>query len=210
MKTLDSGKDKVQQICNAIRREALEPAEREKQRLLEEGEKERQALIDEGKRERERIVDEGRRTIEQERNVFDSAMTQATKQAIETCKQQIEALLRRDLDVLVDGPTADPAFVASLLKAFVVAFDREGFGANLSATVARNVDAEAVSKLLAKDILDRLEGKTISVGDFGGGGLHLTSRDHKMTVELTGDDVKKLLAHHLRKDFRALLFADGV
>ena len=51
MKTLDKGPDKVRQICNVLRNEALEPAKIESQ-----------AIIDAANAEAERIIKEAEKT----------------------------------------------------------------------------------------------------------------------------------------------------
>lgn len=207
MKTLEDGKKRIQHICDAIRLDALEPAKLEAEQLRTEGERQKQELIAEGKKEKERLIQEGRTLIDRERTVFQESLAQAAQQAIEAFKQQLEAdLFNEELENLLQIPFSDPQCIADIVSGLVCAIDKEGLAANLQAQIAKSVEPHAVNKLLAQRILQRLQKQAVEIGEFAGG-AKIEVQGRNMKVSLTMNDVKKLLADHLRKDFRKLIFA---
>ncbi len=208
MKTLEEGKKRIQDICDAIRRDTIEPAKEEARRIVEEGERIKHELIEEGRKEKERQIGEAQALIEQKWAVFQSSIEQASKQAVESLKQKIEKeLFSPHLAELLRGSMSEPLVVAHIVDGLVKALDKEGLAVNLAAEVGRNVDREEVNKLLAKRILEQLEHGTVSIGDFEGG-AKIALKEGNMSVALTLDDARKLLAEYLRKDFRKLIFAE--
>ncbi len=208
MKTLEDGKTRIQRICDAIRKDTLEPAKQEAQRLREEGEKQKQDLINEGRKEKERLIEEGRAQIEQEHNVFESSLLQATKQAVENFKQQLETKIFNDeLYQLLQGPMSDPMMIVHIIEALIKAIDKDGLAVDLRAEAAKNINPEEVNKLIASRILDRLKKHSIEVGSFAGG-AKVSLKDKNMSVSLTLDDAKNILAEFLQKEFRSLIFAN--
>lgn len=207
MKKLDSGKGKIQEICDLIRQETLEPADREKKRLIDEGEHAKAALINEGQRQKEELLRNACSQIAQERAIYESSLEQAMRQALESFKQQIEGVCREDLEKLVDATMVDPQIIAHLIEALITAIDRDGLATDLSAEVSRHVDVQQVSKLLASKLLSRLRDGSVTIGNFEDSGAQLVLHDRKMRVSLTSEDAKNMLAEHIRKDFRALIFS---
>lgn len=207
MKNLGKGKDRVQEICDVIRLETLEPAEREAHRIIAEGERAKQTLIAEGKEQKELLIAEGRAAVEQEKNVFRSSLNQAMKLALEELKQRIEEeLFQKELQNVTQQLVNTPSVVARLADALVDAIERSGLKANLSLEIAQQIDPEELSHLLAKKTLQRLGEGSIVIGAPGQGGVTLALHEQKMAVSITGNDLKKMLAEHIHKDFRALVF----
>jgi V/A-type H+/Na+-transporting ATPase subunit E len=207
MRSLEKGKDKVQQICDKLRRETLEPAEMEAQQIIEEAKKKAEAIIAEGERHVEQMIKQARGQIEQERNVFHSALQQAAKQTVEGLRQEIEhKLFNEELQQILEKQMGDPKIVAELINGIVKALEKEGLTTDLSAVIPRLVSPDDVNALLMESIRKRLKGKPLEIGAFAGGAqVKLTGK--KMTIDLSDQAIKELLANYMRKDFRKLIFS---
>ena len=207
MRSLEKGQDKIQKICDQLRLETLEPAEQEAQRIIEEGKRRAEEIQADAERQAEQMIKQTRGQIEQERNVFHSSLQQAAKQTVEGLRQEIELhLFNEELHNLLETQMGDPKVVAELINSIVSAVEKEGLTTDLTAVIPRSISDEDVRSLLTENIRKRLKGKSLEVGNFAGG-AQVKLIGKKMTIDLTDQAIKELLAHYMRKDFRKLVFA---
>lgn len=206
MKTLEKGQDKIKRICDELRRETLEPAQHEAQRIIQAAEAEAERIVAEANKEADRVMQQAKRAMEQERNVLQSSLSQACKQSVEALRQDIEQRLFSDeLGSLVQGGTSGPMLVAKLVTSIVQAIEKEGVSADLTALVPQSVPPQEVNQALGENIRKRLRDHGVQVGRFHGG-AQIRLNDKKMTIDISDMALKDLLASYVRKDFRNLIF----
>lgn len=206
MKSLEKGQDKIQQICDKLRHKTLEPAEEEARKIITAAEKKREQIIKEGELLREELIKQAREEMEKERTVFHSSLEQAAKQAMEKLRQEIEhKLFNEELQVILDKQLADPRIIAELINGIVKAIEKEGLETDLSLVIPRLVSPDDISDLLIDGIKQKLKGKTWELASFAGG-VQIKLPGKKMTIDVTDQTIKELLANYVRKDFRKLLF----
>lgn len=206
MKTLENSQDKIEKICETIRKETLAPAIQEAERIIAEATAQAEEILHNARHERKSILKEAEKEIEQERNVFQSSLVQAAKQSLETLRQDIEnQLFNSQLDLLLEKELNDPKIVSSLLSAIITALEKKGLDTDLQAVVAQKFSPREINELLAKDILNKLKNQSVTVGAFKGG-AQVKVVDRKMTVDMSENALKELLSSFVRKDFRKLIF----
>lgn len=207
MRSLEKGQDKIQHICDKLRHATLEPAEKEAQRIIEEAQKKAEAIKADGERHVEQLIKQARGQIEQERNVFHSALQQAAKQTVEGLRQEIEHKLFNDeLQYILEKQMGDPKIIAELINGIVKAIEKEGLTTDLTAVIPRLVSTDDINDLLIENVRKRLKGKSLELGGFAGG-VQVKLIGKKMTIDLTDQAIKELLANYMRKDFRQLIFS---
>lgn len=205
-KTLERSEDKIQKICDQLKRETLEPARQEAQQILGKAEQRAHEIIEEAENRAERLLAEAKDEIERERRVFHSSLEQAGKQGLASLKQQIEHKLFTDaLSRLVEKGSQDAGMIARLVEAIVHAIEKQGIETDLTAEVPKNVSAEQVNSQLAQEVFKRLGQGVVSIGDFAGG-AKVKLVDKTITLDISDQAIKELLASYVRKDFRELLF----
>ena len=206
MKTLETGFDKVQKICDVLRQETLEPAKQEAQKMIADAKKEAEQILKDARQQGEKLMADTRRALEQERHVFQSSLTQASKQSLEVLRQAIEhQLFDGELHNLVTQHTANPQVVAKLIESIVHAIEKEGLAADIAAIIPASVSAKEVNALLTSNILNKLKDNSVTVGDISGG-VKVRVEDKKMTLDISDAEIESLLKRHLRKDFRTRMF----
>lgn len=207
MKTLETGQDKIQKICDKLRHETLEPAKDEARHLIATAKKKGEELIADAEKQAEHLLKQAREQIEQERNVFHSSLQQAAKQAVEALRQEIEnRLFNEQLQTVLDKNLADPKVVAQLINGIVKALEKDGVKVDLSAVIPRTVSPEQVIALLLNETKARLKDTPLELGSFGGG-VQVKLQGKRMTIDLTDQAIKELLAAYARKDFRQIIFS---
>jgi len=198
--------EKLQEICNALRRETLEPARLEAQQLIDKTTQECRQRLHEAQEEAERIREQARAQIRKEQEMARVHLQQAVRQALASLREAIEGqVLQRRLVEELSGPLKDPDVIARLIQALATALERDGLATNLEALIAKTVEPRAVNQHLAQALLEKLRGGTVEVGRFEGG-MRLKLCDQQLTVEVTDSVLQELLAAYLRRDFRDMLF----
>lgn len=207
MRSLEKGQDKIQKICDKLKLETLEPAEEKAKQILLEARKKGEDIKAEAERHAEQLLKQARGQIEQERNVFHSSLQQAAKQTVEGLRQEIEhKLFNEELQNLLEKQSADPKIIADLINGIVTALEKEGLQTDLTAIIPRLVSMEDVNALLLDAVRKRLKNKSVEIGGFAGG-AQVKLHGKKMTIDLSDQAIKELLANYMRKDFRKLIFS---
>lgn len=210
MKSIDTGKEKVKKICEVLRKETLDPAKKEGDLIIAKARADAEKIIKDAKGEASRVQAEAKRRIEEERNVFQASMNLAAKKSIDTLKQEIEKkLFNPELTQLIAEKMKDPKIVAKLIVAIVSGIEKEGIEGDLKAIVSGAVSIDAVNKELTKGIIEKLKSKSVEIGEIEGG-AQVKIIDQNLTIDMSDEALKTLLANFVRDDFRSVIFAATV
>lgn len=208
-KTLQKADDKIQQICDQLRLETLEPAREEAQRIVEEAQARAEEILAKAHQEAQGIQQEAREQLEQERNVFDSTLEQAGKMVLEKLKQSIsKQLFREELFAEIESKTAARDVVARIINALVEALDKDGIDSDLIAAIPKTVSADELAEFLTKKTLKRLSKESIVLSDIQGG-VQLKLADKRMTLDMTDKTLQELLKEYVGSAFRKRLFIES-
>jgi V/A-type H+-transporting ATPase subunit E len=205
MKTLEDGQKKIQQICDLLKKDAVEPAKKEAEAIIDEAKARAQEIITEAENQAKKHLNEAKKAIEQEKSIFQSFMVQAAKQTMESLRQEIEKkFFKSELHRFIIEHTVDPKVIARLIEAVISAIEKEGMSANLSVAIPKAVSPKEVNTYLAENTLNKLKEKSVVIGDFAGG-VQIKLHDKEMTIDITDEALVDLLSIY-RKGFRDLLF----
>lgn len=206
MKTLDRGQDKIQKISDELRRETLEPAKKEAEKIIAEAKVRADQILKEAEKQGQKILEESRKTIEQERNVFQSSLVQASKQSVETLRQSIEnKLFNQEIDQALHKYTIDPNVIGNLINAIIQAIQKNGISADFSAIIPNQVSDKQINALLVEGVQKSLKEKSVVLGDLNGG-VQIKLHDKRLTIDMSEQALKDLVTKHIRKGFRDLIF----
>lgn len=206
VRQLEKGKDKIQQICDILKNETIQPAKEEATLILEEARSQAAKIVQQAKEQGEKIVKERRLEMEKERAVFNSALQQAAAQCIESLKQTIQnQFFNTELEKLVQQGAGEAQVVAKIISAIIQAILKEGKEVSLSAIIPEAVSASEVNRLLGQEMLNHLKEKSVIVGSFAAG-AQVRLHNKQVTLDISDQVLKELLGNFVRKDFRELIF----
>lgn len=206
MKTLETSHEKIKKISDVLRHEILEPAQNEASQIIADAKNEAETIIQAALQEKEKLIEEAQQHIEQQYNVFQSSLEQGIKQSLEALRQSIETnLLNKELGQLVTQNMADSQLIAKLIHSLIQAIEKEGLAVDLSVFVASNASVKEINQLLGANVLKKLKGQSVVLGDFSGG-VKVRLEDKKITLDITDTEIADLLRRYVRKDFRKLFF----
>ena len=208
MKTLDKGQDKVKKIADRIREEVLEPSRKESEEIIKNAKQKADEIIENAEKKAQELLENAKQAIQHERNVFYSSLSQSSKQTIESLKQSIEKKLFNDqLESLVKAHTSDPQVLAKLIKTIIDAIEKEGLSTEISAVIPKGVSVKEVNQLLGQEIINKLQGGSVEVGEFAGG-AKVKLMDKQLTLDISDQTLVEYLRNYVRKDFRKLIFIE--
>lgn len=206
MKGLETGKDKIQKICDSLRKETLEPAKQEAREIIENSHLQAAEVVGEAQKRAALLIQAAEREIEEKRKVFQASLNLACRQGIEQLKQRIEnELFDKELANLIGKEMADPKVIANLLNAFMRSMEDKGVEEDFIAVIPKGISPRTINELLAAKTLDRLRGHTVTVGDFAGG-VQIQMKGRQITIDISDAVVRELIAQYIRRDFRDLVF----
>jgi V/A-type H+-transporting ATPase subunit E len=147
-----------------------------------------------------------RQEMEEMRRVFEASFSLACRQGVEKLKQRIEKeLFEPELNELIGKEMADPHLIARMISAFIEGMESKGVEEDFGVLIPKGVSPRAITALLVSKVLDKLEGQTVSLGDFGGG-VQVKIRRRQITVDMTDRVVKEMVAQYIRTDMRNFIF----
>ncbi len=203
---METGKDKIQRICDTLRKETLEPAQQEAREMLENARLQAEEIRRDAEEERKRRLQQADKEIEERKKLLHSSLQMACRQAVEELKGKIEErLFNRHLAEVVTREMKNPEVIGSILTAVFQALETHGFDESLTAVIPKQVTARSVSAFLAKGLLDELKEKPMQLGDFAGG-AQVKMEGSRITVDLSDAALRELVASYVRRDFRDLIF----
>ncbi len=206
MKNLESGKDKIQKICDAIRKETIEPAKQEVRELLENARSQAAEIVREARQQAEIIQKEARLAIEEKQKVAQASLTLACRQTVETLKQKIEQkLFSEALAEMVAKEMSSPQLIVELIQSFMRSLEEQGIEEDFEVLIPKSMQPRSISSLLAKNVLERLKNHTVELGSFDGG-VQIRMAGRQITIDISDKVVKELVAGYIRKDLRELVF----
>lgn len=206
MKGLETGKDKIQKICDALKKETLEPAKQEAREIVENAHLQASEIVHEAQKKARSLVQAAEKEIEEKKKVFQSSLNLSCRQGIEQLKQKIEGeLFNKELSQLIAKEMADPKVIANLLNSFMKSMEEKGIEEEFIAVIPKGISPRSINDLLAARILERLHQKSVTVGDFTGG-VQIQLKGKQITIDISDAVVRELIAQYIRRDFRDLIF----
>lgn len=203
---MEQEQNKIEKICSILRQETLEPAEQKALAIVHEAEKQAEEIVLKANQRADEIILNALKKIEQEKKVFQISLLQAAKQGVEFLKQEIEEkLFQPELESIIKKESSDPKLISKILNTIVERVEKEGISKNLEAFIPKDINPEAINRLIFAEILKKLKDHSVSLGEFAGG-VQIKLIDKKMTIDMSDQALKELFTQYLRKDFRKLIF----
>lgn len=206
MKGLESGKDKIQKICDVLRHETLEPAKQEAKEIVENARLQAQEIMKDAQAKADSLITNAKIEIEEKKKVFEATLQLTCRQTIELLKQKIEEkLFNQNLSDLILKETADPKLISHIIDSFMKGMQERGLEEEFVAVIPKNVSARMINSMIATNVLQSLQKQSVVLGDFAGG-VQIQMKGRNITVDISDAALRDVLARFIRQDFRQMLF----
>ena len=188
----------IQDLIASIKKDGIESATNESKKILEEARKEADRIVNEAKKERDKIIADGKKTIEIERESSISSVKQAARDVSLTLRKNLEEKFQKIL-----GQKVSSALDEKVLAEAIVAVVK---GESDGCVVEVNKDmVDKVNALLTSQFASDLEkGVTLRSSSSVSGGFRVYSKDGSAYIDLTDDEITKLLYPYLSSSLKEL------
>jgi V/A-type H+/Na+-transporting ATPase subunit E len=205
---VEMAKDKLQEICDVLKNQTLLPAEKEAKEIVEKAKMDANQIIEDAKTKASGMMESAKIQIENDRKVFDSSLNIAAKQVLDDLKISIERKIFNDnLKDLLKQELANPKIISQIIITIIKAIDEQGLESDVSAYIGQNVSAKEVNQFLLDKVKDKLKEKEILISDFEAG-VKIKLHNMQITIDLSLDAIKEVVARYIRGDFQRIVFSD--
>ncbi len=206
MDNAELGNDKIQQICEALRKQTLEPAKQQASEIIENAKIEAESIIEKAKKQAKGLLAQADKDIEEKKKLYASSINSASRQVIDKLKQELqEHFFKTNLKELIDKELESPKVIAELVTVIIKAIEKEGIDCDLAAYIPKHIGREKINNLLAADILKKLKEKTVLEKEFSGG-AQVKMLEKNIILDISDEALTDLIAEYIRKDFREMIF----
>ncbi|MGR3952041.1 MAG: hypothetical protein QRY74_03955 [Chlamydia sp.] len=193
-------------ICQTVRKEALDPALHEAEATKRQAEREREEILKEAKIRAKAIIEEAEKKAISIRKVLESSLEQASSQAVELLKEEIEKnLFNPSLNEYIASSFALEKETASLVESLVQAIDAGGIFGSIAIELGKTASKEKIVQQLGTKVIARLQNGSIQVG-MHNWGIIVRIKDKQIVLDVSDKAVRELMANFLRQEFRKMLF----
>jgi V/A-type H+/Na+-transporting ATPase subunit E len=208
MEKCGTGDERLAAICQMIRNETLDPAKEEAEQIRHAAERDAAKIRSEAKRQADHMLHEARTLIKEEREAFDVSLEQAARQTVGLLKEKIEkSLLHPGLEKFLADGFRSEAKTARLLDLLIQEIQKEGLDGDVSVWLGKHLSKEEVLKHISQDTLKSVSSDNLLVGEHAYG-IVLKIVDRHLSIEVTPEAIKEMMAAFIRSDFRSILFSE--
>jgi len=205
-RSTDTARGKIQKICDVLKNETIAPAKQEAKEIIENAQMQAKEIIEKAKKQSAEIIKKSQEEKDKQQKVFESALSLAKKQAIDSLKIEIEQkLFDKSLSDLIIKASTDSKVISNMITSVVKAIEEDGVDADIMAYIPKSVSKKEINELIGKTILENLKGKSVEIGDFEGG-VKLSLQDNNITIDISDDALFQCIAKYVRSDFRDIMF----
>ena len=190
----------IQDLINSIKKDGIDSATNESKRIIEEAEKKAEIIIKEANAERDKLLADGRRQLEKEKESFSESLKMAARDLSLSFKKEVEGKIQALLDEKVKG-----AFDENLLKELLKTVIEAEFKGDVIVELPKE-QKTAVAQSLAEELASSLgKGVELSFSSSLQGGFRVLAKDGRAYIDLSDDEVTKLLYPYLSSSVRDLI-----
>lgn len=205
---LETADNKVKEICEILRKETLEPAQLKAKKIVSDAVFEADELIHKAKLEVARIREENKLELARELKVHESSIQLAIRQGISALRQGVEKIFATDLERQIEVVMGKEDSIAAAVSILFGLIEKEGLAVDLNVLLPKHVNLAEICTKLTVDFGERLKKSAIQIDDIKGG-VEIKFKEKKISLELTDNAVKELLAAYVIPELQKSIFSEA-
>lgn len=191
----------IQDLVASIKRDGLESAKQESEKILNEAKDQAQKIVNDAKKKAEKMLSDTQNECELRVQSAKASISQAGRDVSIALKAEIEALFERILRDNISSVLKGDSLI-SVIKALIK--DQAGEG-----VVELNPrDLDEISKLLKSQMAKEMEaGLEIKANPYVKSGFQVKAKDGSYFLDLSSDEISQALMPFLSPNLKEILFS---
>ena len=190
----------IQDLINSIKKDGIDSATNESKRIIEEAEKKAETIISQANAEKEKLIADGMRQLEKEKESFSQSLKMAARDLSLSFKKEVEGKIQALLDEKVKG-AFDEVLLKDLLKTVIEA----EFKGDVTVELPQEKKTQVASSLASELASSLNKGVELSFSSSLQGGFRVIAKDGRAFIDLSDDEVTRLLYPYLSSSVRDLI-----
>lgn len=210
MSKIPTSQEKIQELCDILERDALQPAKQSAQQIISKAKEEASQIIADAKVEAQRIEDEAKQEAKKAQSTLEGALNAAARQALTQLRKEIETrLLDEGISSLLSQSLSKEEVITSALRSLFQSLEKEGLSEkSLHVLVEESLDREKILESVLSQASPQLK-KGLSIGSMNDKGVVLRLEGDNISIDCSEEAVSQLFCQFLRPAFREKFFSSG-
>lgn len=206
---LKAAKGKIQQICDLLKKETIEPAQQQAAEILENAHLQADKIVEKAEKKAASILEKAEVEKKQKFKAFEASIALAMKQALSALREKIEKkLFQERLGEEVEKAAQNPELIAPMIQALSDAVEKEGLSEEMELRLPKAIHPEQIAKYLIGKTWEQLKHSALYLEELKGG-VQLKIKDKNLVLDMSDQALTELLDPYIRKEFRSLLFQES-
>lgn len=210
MSKIPTSQEKIQELCDILERDALQPAKQSAQQIISKAKEEASQIIADAKVEAQRIEAEAKQEAKKAQSTLEGALNAAARQALTQLRKEIETrLLDEGISSLLSQSLSKEEVITSALRSLFQSLEKEGLSEkSLHVLVEESLDREKILESVLSQAAPQLK-KGLSIGSMNDKGVILRLEGDNISIDCSEEAVSQLFCQFLRPAFREKFFSSG-
>ena len=198
---VDSANSKVQEICDLLKKETLDPAKVEAARIVEEAEQKAQSMIEKGKAQLAKLEEEHQKKLDKQLEVHEMAIQLAIKQGLAQLKENVLALFTEEMQTQMGKSLDEKGAVTKIVEALITSLEKEGIDGDFSVSIPKHIEVSDLLNDLSDGVKNCIQQNKIEIGH-GKSGIYVVMTEGKVGIEVSQDSMMALLSEYVGSELR--------
>lgn len=203
-----TGTEKVKRICDLLRKDTIEPAQKEAEVIIQAAREEAQNILSSVQEKIKQHKKEHQESLRQAEVGMRASVRNAFHLLLGELKEGLcDAIFSQVLKEKVQQEVQDPKLLAKIVDVLLSSLEKEGFSGDFSVELSRNIDPREVNEFLLQSSKEKLGSQGLVLKDSIGGGVEVHLLDQKMTLSFSDDAIIQELQKFVRPDLWQMLMS---
>ena len=211
MESVSNAKSKLADICEALKKDAIAPAQEESGRIIDDAKKKADEILQEAYKQAKKSIDDANECIKSKKQEYETELRMAVNHSLQTLKQAIaDKLLNEYFSKKVANTLTDESTIASFISVVMESISKEGFDKDPQIFLNKNINKARLLEAMAKSSVSSIKESNIKLeGSHVGLMISFDKESGGVSIEVTDQSLKSLFSSFVRKEFYDLIFQKG-
>lgn len=202
----NTGTEKVRRICDLLRKDTLEPAQKEAEILLQAAKEEAQSILLAAQEKIKKQKAEHQENLRQAEAGMHSSIRNAFRLLRDELREGLsDALFSQVLKEKIQQEMQSPKMLAKIVDTLLSSMEKEGLSGDVTVALSSAIDPKKVVEFLLQSSKEKLGSQGLIIKDTIEGGVEVHLKEQEITVSFSNEVLMQELQKFLRPELWQML-----